>query len=107
MIYLLIFGPVISFALILMLLGNFYAKAGHAGKEKIPFQNILVLFKIVERSPLWGLLFFIPYINVILIIWLITEFLKAFDRREILAQVLGIFFGYIYLPYLNFTSRII
>ncbi len=106
MIYLLIFGPIVSFALIVILLGNFFEKAGEKGKEKIPFQNLLTLFKIVERTPLWGLLYFIPYINIILIIWLITEFLKVFDKREILPQVLGIFFGYIYLPVLNFTSKI-
>lgn len=107
MIYLLIFGPVISFSLVVMLLGNFFQKAGYNKKEAlIPFKNLLTLFKITERTPVWGVFYFIPYVNTILIIWLITEFLKVFDKREILPQVLGIFFGYIYLPVLNYTSKI-
>lgn len=107
MIYFLIFGPILSFTLIIMLLGNFFRAAGHDPAEaRIPFKNLLAVFKIIDRTPLWGVLYFIPYINVILIIWLITEFLKVFDRRDIPAQVLGIFFGYIYLPLLNYTSQI-
>jgi hypothetical protein len=102
MIYALIFVPIITFSLVVMLLGNFFQKAGYErGKALVPFQNLLVVFKIVDRTPLWGVLYFIPYINVILIIWIITEFLKVFDRRDLPAQVLGIFFGYIYLPVLS------
>ncbi len=107
MIYLLIFGPVISFSLIVMLLGNFFEKAGQERSAAlVPFKNLLPFFKIIERTPIWGILYFIPYINVILIIWLITEFLKVFNRRDIPSQVLGIFFGYVYLPVLNYTSKI-
>ncbi|HXH19245.1 MAG TPA: signal peptidase I [Chitinophagales bacterium] len=107
MIYLLIFGPLVSFSLIVMLLGNFFEKAGiERRKALVPLHNLLTLFKIIDRTPLWGVLYFIPYINIILIIWLITEFLKVFDRRDIPSQVLGIFFGYIYLPVLNYTSKI-
>lgn len=107
MIYLLIFGPVLSFSLIVMLLGNFFEKAGEGrGKAKVPLQNLLSLFKIIDRTPLWGMLYLVPYINLILIIWIITEFLKVFDRRDLPSQVLGIFFGYIYLPVLDKTSKI-
>jgi len=107
MIYLLIFGPIVTFTLVVMLLGNFFQKAGEGSdKAKVPFQNLLTLFKIIERTPLWGILYFIPYVNIILIIWIITEFLKVFDRRDLSSQVLGIFFGYVYLPVLNKTGKI-
>ena len=107
MVFVLIFGPLLIFTLITMALGNFFKKAGFESKSALtPFLNVLTWFKIVERTPLWGILFFIPYINVILIIWLVTEFLKVFGRRDIPSQIMGIFFGYIYLPVLNFTSNI-
>lgn len=107
MIYLLIFGPIVMFSLVVMLLGNFFQKAGEGrSKAMVPFQNLLTLFKIIDRTPLWGVLYFFPYINIILIIWIVTEFLKVFDRRDLTAQVLGIFFGYIYLPVLDKTSKI-
>jgi len=107
MIYILIFGPIVSFSILVMLLGNFFEKAGKdRSLAVIPFKNLLTLFEIIERTPLWGVLYFVPYINVILIIWIITEFLKVFDRRDIPSQVLGIFFGYVYLPVLNYASKI-
>ena len=105
MIFVLIFGPLIFTSLVTMLMGNFFELAG-VGRQKamIPIQNVFLWFKITQRSPVWGVLFFVPYINIILIIWLVTEFLKCFGKYDLLSQVLGIFFGYIYLPVLNFVN---
>ncbi len=102
MIYLLIFGPLVTYMIVLAFLGNMYEKAGMARKDAItPGKNIISLFKMVERSHIWALLFFVPYINLILIIWLNTEMLKAFGYRTSSQQALGVFFGYFYLPYLS------
>ncbi|MDX2002528.1 MAG: signal peptidase I [Chitinophagales bacterium] len=102
---LLIFGPLLLTVLVTMMLGNFFQKAGiDPAKAKVPFVNFYLWFQILQRSPLWLLLILIPYVNVILLIWLTTEFLKCFDRSDLKAQALGIFFGYAYLPFLNYRG---
>ncbi|MEX2588652.1 MAG: signal peptidase I [Chitinophagales bacterium] len=99
---LLIFLPFLLFSGITVLLPNFFEAAGKGADEaKKPMRNVLVWFEIIEKNKAWIIVFFIPYVNVILIIWMVTEFLKNFDRSSFLDQILGIFFWFVYLPYLD------
>ena len=105
MIFFMFFGPLIFTSLVTMLMGNFFEKAGIDRKKAlIPFLNLYLWFQILQRKPLWGLFFLIPFINLVLIIWLVTEFLKCFGKSNLGEQALGIFFGFAYLPILNFTN---
>lgn len=105
-IFLLVFLPVLLTTVSIMFMDNFFEKAGFTKADaKKPFLNLLTFYKIIHRKPGWMLLFFFPYVNIILMIWMFTEFLKCFDRRDIPAQLLGIFFGVVYLPVLNATSK--
>jgi signal peptidase I len=104
---LLVFLPVILTTIMVMFLDNFFEKAGYTKADaKKPFFNLLTFYRIIHRKTGWMVLFLFPYVNIILMIWMFTEFLKCFDRREISAQLLAIFFGLIYLPVLNFTASI-
>jgi len=102
--FLLIFLPIILTTIMVMFLDNFFVKAGFTAEDaKKPFLNLVTFYKIIHRRNGWLALFFFPYVNVILMIWMFTEFLKCYDRRDIGAQLLAIFFGLIYLPVLNKT----
>jgi signal peptidase I len=104
---LLILLPVVATTIMIMFLGNFFVKAGyHENDARKPFFNLLIFYKIIHRKPGWMILFLFPYVNIILMIWMFMEFLKCFDRRDLTAQLLAIFFGLLYLPYLNYTSKI-
>lgn len=104
---LILFIPLLFTTLSLSFCGNFYQLAGFKKQEeKKLFVNLLSFFKIINRKPGWMIFFLFPYINFILIIWMFTEFLKVFNHKDLSSQVLGIFLGWIYLPYLNFKGNI-
>lgn len=106
MLLLLIFGPIIFLSILTMLMGNLFEKAGVAkSKVMIPGANILYWFPVTGRKSWWLILLPIPYINVILIIWLFTEFIKSFGKYGLLDQILVMFFGAIYLPVMNFRNQ--
>ncbi len=103
----LIFGPLLFMSGITMLMGQFFTKAGiDAGKSKVPVLNILQWIKMIDRKPWWLVFLLLPYFNIILIIWMVTELLKVFGKRGLGQQALGIFFYPIYLPYLNFKENL-
>jgi signal peptidase I len=80
-----------------------FKKAGKSGWEVlIPVYNLYVWVKIAEK-PLWWIIFLlIPYINIFMIMLLLVEMLKGFNRDTIGAQVLCILFPFVYLPFLGF-----
>lgn len=105
MIFVLIFGPLLFLSALTYLMTNLFVKAGYdKGKLMIPVANVMAWFKATSRSYLWLILFFVPYINVIVILWLFTEFIKAFGIWDLAHQALVIFFGPIYLIYMNFKN---
>ncbi len=82
-----------------------------AGRKKweaaIPVYNAMVLMKIINRSPWWTILLFVPVINLIMfpVVW--VETLRSFGKNSTLDTVLGIFtFGF-YIYYLNYTQKLV
>lgn len=107
MLFILIFGPAIFLSLLTLLMGNLFGKANMTKQQVMtPGLNLVTWFKVLQRSPLWLILMPIPYINVILIIWMFSEIVKVFGLRTLLDQFLVIFFGAIYLPILNFQNKV-
>lgn len=103
----LIFGPLLFMSGITMLMGQFFTKAGiDVARSRVPVLNILPWVKMIDRKPWWLLFILIPYFNIILIIWMVTELLKTFGKRGLGQQALGIFFWPVYLPYLNFKDTL-
>ena len=82
-----------------------------AGRKKweaaIPVYNAVVLMKIINRSPWWTILLFVPVINLIMfpVVW--VETLRSFGKNSTLDTVLGIStFGF-YIYYLNYTQKLV
>lgn len=101
----LIFGPLLFMSGITMLMGQFFTKAGvDVAKSRVPVLNVYHWMQIIDRNPWWLAIMVLPYLNTILIIWMVTELLKVYGMRNLGQQALGIFFWPIYLPYLNYKK---
>ncbi len=103
----LIFGPLLFMIAVTMLMGQFFEKAGIAvSKSRIPVLNVYAWIQIMDRKPWWLVFILVPYFNIILIIWMVTELLKMYGKRGFLQQAAGIFFWPLYLPFLNFKETL-
>src|SRR5687768_16518884 len=67
----------------LVALWKIFEKAGQAGwKAIIPIYNAYVLLKIVGKPGWWLILFLIPVVNLIFIIWTYNMLSKSFGKDE-------------------------
>ncbi len=81
-----------------------FTKAGVAGwKAIIPIYNWYVLLKIVGKPGWWLILFFIPIVNIVFIIWTYNMLSKSFGKDEAFTVGL-ILLGIVFFPILGFGS---
>jgi hypothetical protein len=79
-----------------------FVKAGKPGWAiLIPIYNLIVYLKIVNKPLWWILLLLIPLVNIIIMILLLVEFLKAFDKPS-WHVIPALLIGFIYFPILAF-----
>jgi len=80
-----------------------YAKAGQPGWAAIiPFYNIWVLMKIIGRPGWWLILYFIPFVNLIVAIINSIDLAKSFGKSAAYGIILLFFFnviGYLILGF--------
>ena len=84
-----------------------YIKAGRkAWEAAIPIYNAIVLMKIINRSPWWTLLLFIPIINLIMfpVVW--VETLRSFGRNSNTDTFLVLITFGLYIYYINYTQDV-
>lgn len=100
-----IFAVGLAFALfILVAMWKVYTKAGQEGwKAIIPIYNTYILLKIVGKPGWWLLLYFIPFVNIIYMIWTYNMLSKSFGKGEGFTAGL-LFLGIIFFPILGFGS---
>jgi predicted permease len=96
---------VIALAVVVFLIAamwKIFEKAGQPGWAAIvPIYNFYVLLKIVGKPGWWLLLFFIPIVNYIYIIWTYNMLSKSFGKEEGFTVGL-VFLGIIFFPILGF-----
>ncbi|MDZ4795020.1 MAG: DUF5684 domain-containing protein [Bacteroidota bacterium] len=81
-----------------------FEKAGQPGWAAIiPIYNIYIMTKIGGKPGYWTLLCFIPFVNLIFLIWLYNMISKSFGKDEGFTAGL-IFLGIIFWPILAFGS---
>ncbi len=87
-------------------LWGIFEKAGFKGwYSLIPFYNLYIWLKVI-RKPLWWYIFLlIPFINVFMILLMIVEITKCFNKFGLGEQALGVIFPFVYLPYLGFAKK--
>src|ERR1700753_602765 len=81
-----------------------YEKAGKPGWAAIiPIYNIIVLLEIVGKPVWWFLLFLVPCVNFVFIIWTYNLLSKSFGKSEGFTVGL-ILLGIVFFPTLGFGS---
>ena len=79
-----------------------YEKAGQPGWAAIvPIYNLYILLKIVGKPGWWILLFLIPIVNYVFIIWTYNMLSKSFGKEEGFTVGL-VLLGIVFLPILGF-----
>jgi hypothetical protein len=79
-----------------------FTKAGQPGWAAIiPIYNFIVLLKIVGKPTWWILLFLIPFVNYVFIIWTYNMLSKSFGKEEGFTVGL-VLLGIVFLPILAF-----
>ena len=84
-----------------------YKKAGYdAWNAFVPVYNAVILMKIINRTPYWTILLFLPMINVIMfpIIWVETS--RSFGKNSYLDTLLAVISLGFYNYYLNYFAEI-
>lgn len=81
----------VIFLVAVVAMWKMFAKAGQPDWAAIvPFYNIYIMLKIVGRPAWWLLLFFIPFVNIVISVVLALDTAKAFGK-DALFGILGNF----------------
>ncbi len=86
-------------------LWKIFEKAGEPGwKILIPFYNFYIWLKVIKKPLWWYIFILIPFINVFMVLLMIVETVKCFNKFKLWEQALGVIFPFIYLPWLGFSE---
>lgn len=85
-----------------------FEKAGIEGwKSLIPFYSEYVIITEIVGKPKWWIVYlFIPVIGEFAYFILVFNLLRCFGKESLGAQLLTVFAGFIYLPYLGFKEEV-
>jgi len=83
-----------------------FEKAGRKGWETlIPFYNLWVFNKIIQKPIWWFLLLFFPFINVFVYMLMLVELVKGFEKNKLHEQFFAVVVPFIYFPILGLKSE--
>jgi hypothetical protein len=87
---------VVLFTLIMMeSLWKIFKKAGRDGwAALIPVYNTLTIIDIVGKPAIWFIFMFIPFVNIIFVVWVVNLLAKRFGKSE------GYTIGLLFLPFI-------
>ncbi len=87
-------------------LWKIFSKAGYKGWEAaIPFYNLYVWLKVIDKPLWWYLFILVPFINVFTVLLMVVETLKCFRKDGLGEQALGVLLPFVFLPYLGFAAK--
>ena len=83
-----------------------FEKAGKKGwLALVPFYNLYVWLKVMERPWWWLLFFLIPYFFFFMLMLMTWKTIRMFNKTRYVTLFPGTFFSFIYMPYLGFSSK--
>ena len=102
------FGIFFICIIVLMIIAKWkvYEKANQPGwAVLIPIYNTLVFLQIVGKPWWWIFLMFIPYVNLVFIIWASNMLSKSFGKEEAFTVGL-VLLPYVFYPIIAFSKDI-
>jgi len=102
-----IIAMVIMLGLAIIVIGciwRVFVKAGQPGWAAIiPIYNLYTMVKIGGKPGYWTLLCFIPYLNLVFLVWIFNMISKSFGKDE--GFTIGLFFlWFIFWPILGYSN---
>jgi signal peptidase I len=83
-----------------------FIKAGVKGWYSIiPFLNVWMVVKIINKKFWWFIYCLIPFINIFVAMLIIIEIMKCFRKNGLLIQIAGVLFPFVILPWLGFSKK--
>jgi len=96
----------ISFTIVALFAWPVFGKAGVAGwKTVVPFYNLYIWLKIINKPLWWYILLIVPFINVFMIMLMLVELAKCFNKHAMWEQGAAVILPFVYLPYLGLSSN--
>ncbi|MGP0032786.1 MAG: DUF5684 domain-containing protein [Acidimicrobiales bacterium] len=94
----------VIYVLVVIGLWQVFVKAGEEGwKAIIPIYNYYVVLKIVGRPGWWLILYFIPFVNIVIDIVVLWDLTKSFGKTA--GFTVGLFFlPFVFIPILGFGA---
>ena len=100
---------VVYLAIIVLMIASqwkIFQKAGHPGWAcLVPIYNIYILLKIVGKPTWWMIMFIIPVLNIIFLIWTTNMLSKSFGKDEKFTIGL-LLLGFVFYPMLGFGDAV-
>lgn len=104
--FILLFGILILAVIVFMIVAmwKIYVKAGQEGWAAIvPIYNSYILLKIVGKPWWWLLLYLVPLVNIVFLVWTYNMLSKSFGKDEAFTAGLVIL-GIVFFPILGYGS---
>ncbi|RRA98148.1 hypothetical protein EHT25_30165 [Larkinella rosea] len=92
-------GALLISGVLITALWKTFEKAGEPGWAAIvPIYNTLTLLRIVDKPWWWLLLMLIPYVNIVMLVWVANLLAKRFGKTE------GFTVGLLFLPFIFYPQ---
>jgi len=84
-----------------------FEKIGLEGwKALVPFYGTYLAVKIVNKSWLWTITYYVPFLGFVVWMGIVVELLKLLGKTSFKEHFLGIVFAGLYLPYIGFKEDV-
>ncbi len=105
MLELIILLPV-SFTIVALFAWPIFEDAGVPGwKTIVPFYNLYLWLKIIDKPMWWYILLIVPFINVFMVLLMLVELAKCYGKFALWEQGAAAILPFIYLPYLGLSPN--
>ncbi|MGB0888215.1 MAG: signal peptidase I [Vicingaceae bacterium] len=84
-----------------------FEKMGEDGwKALVPFYSTYLAVKMVKKSWLWIIVYYVPFLGFVVWMGIIVELMKLLGKTSFKEHFLGVVFAGVYLPYIGFKEEV-
>jgi len=84
-----------------------FEKMGEDGwKVLVPFYGTYLAVKMVKKSWLWIVVYYVPFLGFVVWMGIIVELMKLLGKTSFKEHFLGVVFAGVYLPYIGFKEDV-